>query len=42
MNCAGFGWTLQRDYEFIMEVDGGFSHNPDDIPRFIEAAQDAD
>jgi dolichol-phosphate mannosyltransferase len=40
--CAGFGWALQRDYEFIMEMDGDFSHNPDDIPRFIEAAQDAD
>jgi dolichol-phosphate mannosyltransferase len=40
--CAGFGWALERDYEFIMEMDGDFSHNPDDIPRFIEAAQDAD
>jgi dolichol-phosphate mannosyltransferase len=40
--CAGFGWALERDYEFIMEIDGDFSHNPDDIPRFIEAAQDAD
>ncbi len=25
-----------------MEMDGDFSHNPDDIPRFIEAARDAD
>ena len=25
-----------------MEMDGDFSHNPDDIPRFIEAAKDAD
>ncbi len=40
--CAGFGWALERDYEFIMEMDCDFSHNPDDIPRFIEAAQDAD
>jgi dolichol-phosphate mannosyltransferase len=40
--CAGFAWALERDYEFIMEMDCDFSHNPDDIPRFVEAAQDAD
>jgi dolichol-phosphate mannosyltransferase len=40
--CAGFAWALIREYEFIMEMDGDFSHNPDDIPRFLEAAQEAD
>jgi dolichol-phosphate mannosyltransferase len=40
--CAGFAWALGHDYEFIMEMDGDFSHNPDDIPKFIEAAQHAD
>ncbi len=40
--CAGFDWALQRDYEFIFEMDGDFSHNPDDIPSFLRAAQDAD
>lgn len=40
--CAGFAWALQREYEFIMEMDGDFSHNPDDIPRFLEAVQNAD
>src|SRR4051812_9153096 len=40
--CAGFAWALERDYEFIMEMDGDFSHNPDDIPKFIEAIKDAD
>jgi dolichol-phosphate mannosyltransferase len=40
--CAGFSWALQRGYEFIMEMDCDFSHDPGDIPRFIEAAQDAD
>ena len=39
---AGFKWALARDYEFIMEMDGDFSHNPDDIPAFLKAAQDAD
>jgi dolichol-phosphate mannosyltransferase len=40
--CAGFAWALKHPYEFIMEMDGDFSHNPDDIPRFIEAAREAD
>src|ERR1041385_5353492 len=40
--CAGFAWALQHDYEFIFEMDGDFSHNPDDIPKFLAAATDAD
>ena len=40
--CAGFAWALERDYEFILEMDGDLSHNPDDIPRFLEAARGAD
>ena len=40
--CAGFMWALERDYEFILEMDGDLSHNPADIPMFLEAARDAD
>lgn len=40
--CAGFQWALEKQYEFIFEMDGDFSHNPDDIPNFYKAAQDAD
>jgi dolichol-phosphate mannosyltransferase len=40
--CDGFAWALQRDYEFIFEMDGDFSHNPDDIPAFLEAAKEAE
>ena len=40
--CAGFAWALARDYEFIMEMDGDFSHSPDDIPAFLKAAENAD
>ena len=39
---AGFQWALKRDYEFIFEMDGDFSHNPNDIPAFLEAAKQAD
>jgi len=39
---AGFQWALTHNYEFILEMDGDFSHNPDDIPRFVEMAKDHD
>jgi len=39
---AGFAWALEHGYEFIMEMDGDFSHNPSDIPAFLKAAQDVD
>ncbi len=39
---AGFKWALERGYEFVFEMDGDFSHNPDDIPAFLEAAREAD
>lgn len=39
---AGFNWALERGYAFIMEMDADFSHNPQDIPRFLKAAEDAD
>lgn len=37
---AGFKWALERQYEFIFEMDGDISHNPDDIPMFLAAAKD--
>lgn len=39
---AGFKWALAREYEFVFEMDGDFSHNPDDIPLFLDAATHAD
>ena len=39
---AGFKWALDRNYEFVFEMDGDFSHNPNDIPVLLAAAQDAD
>jgi len=40
--CAGFLWALERGYEFVFEMDGDLSHNPSDIPAFLEAAKSAD
>ncbi|MBM4399777.1 MAG: glycosyltransferase, partial [Candidatus Cloacimonetes bacterium] len=39
---TGFKYALSKDYDFIMEMDADFSHNPEDIPRLLEAAQDND
>ena len=39
---AGFEWALERNYEFIFEMDCDFSHDPDEIPNFLKAAQTAD
>jgi len=39
---AGFKWALQHQYEFIFEMDSDFQHDPDDIPRLLQAAEDAD
>ncbi len=30
---AGFRWALERDYDYIFEMDCDFSHNPDDLLR---------
>ena len=39
---AGFRWALERDYEFVFEMDSDFSHDPAHLPEFLAAAGDAD
>ena len=39
---AGFRRLLAEDVELILEMDCDFSHDPADVPRLIEAAEDAD
>ncbi|MBR6927391.1 MAG: polyprenol monophosphomannose synthase [Bacteroidaceae bacterium] len=34
---AGFKWALEREYEYVFEMDADFSHNPEDLPRLYEA-----
>ena len=34
---AGFKWALERDYEYIFEMDADFSHDPNDLPRLYSA-----
>ncbi len=33
----GFKWALNKGYEYIMEMDCDFSHNPDDLIRLYDA-----
>lgn len=34
---AGFKWGLQRRYQFFIEMDADFSHNPNDLTRLYNA-----
>ena len=33
----GIKWALNKDYQFIFEMDADFSHNPDDLIRLYNA-----
>lgn len=33
---CGFKWALERNYQYIFEMDADFSHNPDDLDRLYE------
>jgi dolichol-phosphate mannosyltransferase len=34
----GYSEAFVAGMDYILEMDGGFSHNPEEIPRFIDAA----
>lgn len=35
----GFKWCLERDYQFIFEMDADFSHDPNDLERLYHACK---
>jgi dolichol-phosphate mannosyltransferase len=35
----GFKWSIQRGYDYIMEMDADFSHNPADLERLYLACK---
>ena len=39
---AGFREALERGAELVVEIDCDFSHDPNDVPRLLEAVRDAD
>jgi len=34
---AGFKWALEKDYQYIYEMDADFSHDPRDLVRLFDA-----
>lgn len=36
---TGFKWALERDYEYIYEMDADFSHDPSDLVRLFDACR---
>ncbi|MGM1065165.1 polyprenol monophosphomannose synthase [Saccharothrix sp. Mg75] len=39
---AGFRWALERGYAVVVEMDADGSHAPEDLPRLLDALEDAD
>ena len=35
----GFKWALEQGYDYVFEMDCDFSHNPDDLERLYERAE---
>ena len=39
---TGFKWALGHGYDYIFEMDAAFSHDPDDLPRLLEACKEGE
>jgi dolichol-phosphate mannosyltransferase len=39
---TGFRWAIEKNYEFVFEMDCDFSHDPNQIPDLLLAAQTND
>lgn len=37
---AGFKWSLERNYQYIFEMDADFSHDPKDLPKLYIACHE--
>ena len=37
---TGFKWSLDKDYDYICEMDADFSHNPKDLKKLIQACEE--
>jgi dolichol-phosphate mannosyltransferase len=36
---AGFKYGISQNFDYIFEMDADFSHNPNDLPRLLEACR---
>ncbi|HUK22601.1 MAG TPA: polyprenol monophosphomannose synthase [Gemmatimonadales bacterium] len=39
---TGFRWALERQYDYIFEMDADFSHDPNHLKDFLKAIEEAD
>jgi dolichol-phosphate mannosyltransferase len=39
---AGFDWALEHGYDVVVEMDADGSHQPEQLPRLLDALRDAD
>lgn len=39
---AGFKFAIEQKYDYILEMDADFSHDPDEIPRMLKEIKDND
>ena len=39
---AGFQWALKRDYQYVLEMDADFSHDPAELPTLLDAITETD
>ena len=39
---AGFKYAIQNGYDFVFEMDADFSHDPKEIPRFLDEIKNSD
>lgn len=35
----GFKWGLEKGFDYLIEMDADFSHNPKDLPRLVDACE---
>lgn len=36
---TGFKWAIEHGFDYIFEMDADFSHDPNDLPRLLDACQ---
>ena len=36
----GFKWALRHEYDYVIEMDADFSHNPNDLPKLYKECRD--
>jgi dolichol-phosphate mannosyltransferase len=40
--CAGFKYALEQEFDYVIQMDADFSHDPKDLPRFINEINNYD